>query len=89
MKARIIAIVLLAALMLSVLTACGGSSKVITSEEAQKIALEASGYTADQVSDIHTHILTEDGIPCYSVHLTTEDGEFSYVIHAGTGEIIG
>lgn len=88
MKTRIISVLLLATLMLSLLTACGGS-ETVTSEKAQQIALEASGYTADQVSDIHTHIVTEDGIPCYSVHLTTEDGEFSYVIHAGTGEIIG
>ena len=89
MKTRLVAILLLAALVLSVFTGCGGKSGVLTGEDAQKIALEEAGLTADQVTDVHTHIVTENGVPCYSVHITAGEEEFSILINAGTGEIIG
>lgn len=89
MKIRVISVLLLAALMLSVFTACGGSADVLTSEEAQKIALEEAGLTPEQVTDIHTHIVTENAVPCYSVHITAGEEEFSIIINAGTGEIVG
>ena len=88
MKIRIIAILILASLMLSVFTACGGNSGIVTGEEAQQIALEAAGLTANEVSDVHTHVVTEDGIPCYSVHITHGDTEYSYVIEVATGKIL-
>ena len=88
MKKRILALVLAFVMVLGVLAGCGKSGAV-TEEQAMKIAKEASGYSDDQITDIHTHLTTENGIPCYSIHLTTvNDGEFSYLIHAGTGEII-
>lgn len=88
MKKRIFALLMVSVMLMGLLCACGSSAKVLTSEEAQKIALEQAGVTADQVTDIHTHIVTEEGVPCYSVHITTLEGEFSIVINAGTGEII-
>ena len=88
MKKRILALCLALTMLLGVLAGCGKSG-AITEEQAMKIAKEKSGYSDDQITDIHTHLTTENGIPCYSIHLTTADGEFSYLIHAGTGEIIG
>lgn len=89
MKKRILALCLALFIVLGVLAGCGKPG-AITEERAMEIAKEASGYSDDQITDIHTHLTTEDGIPCYSIHLTTAtDGEFSYLIHAGTGEIIG
>lgn len=88
MKTRFVAILLLAALLLSVLAGCGSKSDVVSQEKAQQIAMEEIGVTEDQVSDAHIHVTTENGIPCYSVHLTTDKGEFSVLIHAGTGEVL-
>lgn len=87
MKIRVVAMVLVLVLSLGMLAACGKSG-VVTQEEAQKIALKEAGLTASQVTDIHTHVTTVDGIPCYSVHITTEDDEFSVVINASDGSIL-
>lgn len=88
MKKRILALSFALIMMLGILAGCGKSG-AITEEQALKIAKEASGYADDQITDVHAHLTTQDGVPCYSIHLTTlTDGEFSYVIHAGTGEII-
>ena len=87
MKFRKAGIVLLAALLLTTLFACGGNSPIST-EKAQKIAAEAAGLSQSQIEDIHTHVIEENHVPCYNVHITTEDGEFSYNIDAVTGEIL-
>lgn len=87
MKIRLTALALVAVLMLGLFTACGKSG-VVTQDQAQQIALEAAGMTEDQATDIHTHVTTVDGIPCYSVHITTAAGDFSLVINASTGEIM-
>lgn len=87
MKIRLIAMALLVVMVLGIFAGCGKSG-VVTQEQAQKIALEAAGMTPDQVTDIHTHVTTVEGIPCYSVHITTAAGDFSLIINASTGEII-
>ena len=87
MKIRMIALVLILVLTLGMMAACGKKGPV-TQEEAQKIALKEAGLTASQVTDVHTHVTTVDGIPCYSVHITTEEGEFSIVIGASDGSVI-
>lgn len=87
MKIRIIALVLILVMTLGMLAACGKKGPV-TQEEAQKIALEEAGLTESQVTDVHTHVTTVDGIPCYSVHITTADGEQSVVISASDGTVI-
>ena len=86
MKKRLLSTLLIAVLCLSLLAACG--SKVVTAEEAQKIALDHAGLKASDVSDMHTHIIEQDGIPCFNIHITCEAGEFSYVIKAEGGEIL-
>ncbi len=88
MKKRIIAAVLLVVFALSIMAGCSKKQEVVTQEQAQTIAMEAVGVTADQVTNAHIHVVTEDGIPCYNVHLSTTDGEFSALIHAGTGEVL-
>lgn len=87
MKKQIIALFMLAVLLLGGLTACGKKS-ALTGEEAQKIALTHAGLSKSDVKDVHTHIVTEQGIPCYSIHITTDAGDFSVIINAATGEVI-
>lgn len=87
MKIRMIALVLILVLTLGMLAACGKKGPV-TQEEAQKIALKEAGLTASEVTDVHTHVTTVDGIPCYSIHITTADGEQSVVISAADGTVI-
>lgn len=88
MKKRIFAMLLLIALMLSVFTACGNKAGIITTEQAQKIALEAAGLSNDSNASFHTHVGTQDGIPCYSVHIVAGGKEFSYMISASDGQIL-
>lgn len=87
MKTRMIALVLVLVLTLGMLAACGKKGPV-TQEEAQKLALKEAGLTQSQVTDVHTHVTTVDGIPCYSVHITTADGDFSVVISAADGTVM-
>ena len=88
MKKRIFAMLLLVALTLSVFTACADKASIITTEQAQKIALEQAGLTDDSNASIHTHVGTQDGIPCYSVHIAVGNKEYSYMISASDGQIL-
>ena len=88
MTKRIITVLVLAALLLGIFTACGNQQKVLSGEDAQAIAMEQAGLTEDQITDIHTHVGTENGIPCYNVHITSDQGEYVYLIAAADGTII-
>lgn len=87
MKKRIFALLLVAIMAVSLFAACG-KSDAITQEKAQKIALEHAGLTANQAEDVHVHVTSDNGIPCYSVHITTAEGDFSVIINAANGEVI-
>ncbi len=87
MKKRILALLILSVMLLGMLAGCGNDGP-ITQEQAQKIALEHAGLKEKDASDVHTHIVEENGIPCYSIHITTATGELSVVINATTGEVI-
>lgn len=87
MKRKIFAVLALCVLLLGMLCACGKSG-AITAEKAQKIALEDAGLKQKDVSDVYSHVVSEDNIPCYSIHISTDEGEYAYLIHAGTGEIL-
>ena len=87
MRTRVISLILVIVMLLGVLAGCG-KSDVVSTEQAQKIAMEAAGITAGDVTDVHTHIVTENGIPCYSVHISSAKGDFSYIITASDGEIL-
>lgn len=88
MKKHIVSILLLVVLVLGVFTACGSKNDVLTPEQAQKIAVEDAGFTVKQATDVHTHIVTEDGVPCFSVHFSAGGKDFSYVISAADGTVI-
>ena len=87
MKKRLFSLALAAILVVGLCTACG-SNKVYTQEQAQKLALKDAGITADEATDIHAHLVTENGIPCYSIHIYTSETTYSYVIAAKGGEIL-
>lgn len=61
---------------------------VLTPEEAQNIALKHAGFTADQLTGLHTDLDFDDGIHHYDVHFYRDTMEYEYEIHADTGEII-
>ncbi len=84
---RKIGIILLAlTLCVSLLVACGDSD-ILTTDEAQEIALKDAGLKKSDVS-IHTHVGTEDGKPCYEVHIEAGAEGYTYLIDAQTGAIL-
>ena len=87
MKKQIFAILTSLLLCVSLLVAC--SSGPVTAEKAQKIGLEAAGLTESQVTEVHTHVIEQNGAPCFQVHMTTESGEITIVVDAASGEVIG
>lgn len=87
MKKRTFALLLCICLTAGLLTACG-QKKAVTADEAIAIALEHAQLSRSDATDVHTHVVTEQGLPCYSIHITTADGELSVVINAATGEVI-
>lgn len=64
------------------------SEPAISLDEAQKIALEHAGFTADQVTALHTEYEVEHGVPQYDVEFHHGAWEYDYEIHADTGEIL-
>lgn len=87
MKKRIIALCLLAALALTLFAACGKKDAAISTEKAQKIALQEIGKTAADVDDVHVHATQYDGAPCYEVHIT-DGSEEIYVYIDRTGQVL-
>lgn len=86
MKKRIIAALLLVVLSLT-LFACGKKNAAISTEEAQKIALQEIGMTAAEVDDIHVHATQYEGVACYQMHITAGDEVF-YVYIDQTGKVL-
>ena len=64
------------------------STPAVTREEAETIALKHGGFTADQVTGIHTEYEIEHGTPIYDVEFHHGQWEYDYEIHAETGEIL-
>ena len=60
----------------------------ITREEAQRIALEHLGLTADQVKHLRTDYEIDDGISRYDVEFRYGDRDYEFEIHAATGKIL-
>ena len=86
MKKRIIAIIALLVLALTLFAGCK-KNKTVTSEEVQKIALKAANLTAEQVDDVHVHVTSYEGVPCYQIHITVGEQEYAYYIDQ-SGEIL-
>lgn len=83
-------VILLSLVMaLSLLAGCGEEkSKFVTEKEAVAIAMEAAGVTEKQASDVHAHVGSYDGRPCYSIHITAGSVEYEIVIEAATGTVL-
>lgn len=60
----------------------------ITREQAEAIALEKAGFTADQVTRLRTEYEIDDGIPRYEVQFNQGRWEYDYEINANTGDIL-
>ena len=61
---------------------------VLTKEDAEIIALEHAGFTADQVVGLRTKYDIDDGIAVYEIDFHVGQSEYDYTIHAETGEIL-
>lgn len=60
----------------------------LTHAQAMEIALNHSGFTADQVQYLHTDYEIDDRIPQYDVQFYVDNMEYEYEIHAETGDIL-
>jgi len=60
----------------------------VTQTDAEAIALEHAGATADQVKFLHSEYEIDDRIPQYDVEFYYNNTEYNYEIHAETGEIL-
>lgn len=60
----------------------------LTKEEAQAIALQHAGFTADQVTRLRTEYEIDDGIPRFEVTFRQGRWEYDYEINADTGTIL-
>ena len=60
----------------------------LTREQAEKIALDYLGLTADQVTHMHSEYEMDDGIPQYNVEFHEGDWEYEFEIDAKTGKIL-
>lgn len=61
---------------------------LITNEDAEKIALDYLGLTADQVTRLRSSYEIDDGIPQYDVEFYQGEWEYEFEIHGQTGAIL-
>ncbi len=59
----------------------------ITAEEAEAIALNHAGLTAEAVTKERTEFDLDDGVPEYEIEFRGDGWEYDYEIHAETGAI--
>lgn len=64
------------------------TQEAITQEEAESIALQHAGFTADQVTGLRTEYEIDDGIPRFEVRFRQDRWEYDYEINAETGAIL-
>lgn len=65
-----------------------GTVGTLTKEDAEKLALDHAGFTADQVTRLYTERDLDDRTPHYDVEFRQGGYEYDYEIHAQTGEIL-
>ena len=56
--------------------------------DAEKIALDYLGFTADQVQRLRTEYEIDDGVPQFDVEFLEGDWEYEFEIHAENGKIL-
>lgn len=64
------------------------SGTTVTQAQAENIALEYAGFTADQVTRLRTEYEIDDGIPQYDVSFYEGDWEYEFEISAMDGKIL-
>lgn len=64
------------------------TQSAITREQAESIALEHAGFTADQVARLRTEYEIDDGVPRFEVQFHQGRWEYDYEINANTGDIL-
>ena len=69
-------------------TSAAAGTNLLPEEEAELIALEHAGFTADQVTNLRTSYDIDDGIPEYEIEFHVDRIEYEYTIHAETGDIL-
>lgn len=69
-------------------TPAPSAAEQITREEAQQIALDHVGLTADQVERLRTGFQMDDGIAQYDVEFLAGDWEYEFEIGAGDGKLL-
>ena len=84
MAKKIIAMVLMACLLCSMLAGC--KSK-ITSDQALQIVMDDLGDASSMVSSTHVHNGTHDGKPCFNIYVTVNGVSLAYVV-SETGKIL-
>ena len=60
----------------------------MTREQAEKIALDHLGFTADQVTRLRTEYEIDDGLPQFDIEFHQGDWEYEFEIHAENGQIL-
>lgn len=60
----------------------------LTEAQAQQIALDHLGFTADQVTRLHAKYEIDDRIPQFDVEFLQGDWEYEFEIHAENGQIL-
>ena len=61
---------------------------MMTKENAQNIALEYLGLSADQVTRLHAELEIDDGIPQFELEFYQGDWKYEFEIHAKDGRIL-
>ena len=79
--------------LLATLTGCRSTTPAqaqggITASDAERIALEHAGLTAEQVTRLHTEADRDKGILHYDVEFYHQGYEYDYEISADAGSIL-
>lgn len=77
---KLLAILLVAALMCSGFAACG---KTLTADEAYQVVLTDLGDEADHAGEPHIHTGDFNGIQCYNIYVTVDGENYFYAVSMG------
>lgn len=88
MKKRIVVLIVLAALLLPVLCACGNKSDILTQDQAVERIAEHLNIRTKDMEDIYVHVADGESNPCYSMHFTYNGKEYSLMVDVVTGEVM-
>ena len=63
-------------------------ANALTEDQAVQIALDHSGFTADQITRLRVEYEIDDRIPQYDIEFHQGDWEYEFEIHGQTGQIL-